>query len=97
MFIAVGLVAKKDLLITGPWRTASAAFSLVIFAAQILANAYSSSFSNAYVIVSTLINGAFLILFIGVVLTTSRDIMRKSENEEPEEEKKESKKITYEV
>ena len=33
-FIAVGLVLKKDLLITGPWRTATAAFSLVIFIAQ---------------------------------------------------------------
>ena len=96
-FIAVGLVVKKDLLITGPWRAATAAFSLVIFAAQIFANVYSSSPSNVYLIGSTLINGVFLILFIGVVLTTSRDIMRKSEEEEPEEEKKESKKLTYQV
>ena len=96
-FLAVGLVVKKDLLITGPWRAATAAFSLVIFAAQIFANVYSSSSANVYLVGSTLINGAFLVLFIGVVLTTSRDIMRKSKEEEPEEEKKESKKLTYQV
>lgn len=96
-FIAIGLFLKKDLVVTGPWRAATAAFSFVIFAAQVIANVYSKSFSNSYIIGSTLINGAFLILFIGVILTTSREITRKAVEEDVEEEKKESKKLTYEV
>jgi hypothetical protein len=96
-FVAIGLAVMKDWPITGPWRTATAAFSFVIFASQVLANAYSTSLSTASVLGSTLINGALMILFVGVLLTTSRDIMRKPEEEEPEEEKKETKKLTYEV
>ena len=96
-FVAVGLEFKKDLLITGPWRAATASYAFVIFAAQLLANAYSNSFLNVYTVSSTLINSAFLVLFLGVVFSVFRDIMRKSEEEEPEEEKKESKKLTYQV
>jgi cbb3-type cytochrome oxidase subunit 3 len=96
-FVAVGLAIRKDLFVTGPWRAATAAFATVVFAAQIVANMYSSSFANAYVVGSTLLNGAFLILFLGVVLTTFHEIMRKSKDEEKTEEKKESKKLTYEV
>ncbi|MHB2036949.1 MAG: hypothetical protein ACYCPW_09455 [Nitrososphaerales archaeon] len=96
-FVAVGLAFNKSMIITGPWRAATAAFSLVMFAAQVIANANSSSLSNLYAVSSILINGAFLILFLGVIFAVTRDIMRKSEAEEPDQEKKESKKLTYQI
>ncbi len=96
-FIAVGLALKKDFVFTGPWRVATAAFSFVIFTGQVIANVSSPSFSNIYTVGSTLINGAFLFVFIGVILTTSRGIMKKSKDEESEEEEKPTKKLTYQV
>lgn len=95
-FIAVVLEVRKEWFVTGPWRAATAAFASVVFVAQLVANAYASSFDNVYQIGSTVLNGVFLILFAGVVLVTTRDIGRKSE-EESAEEVKESKKLTYEV
>ena len=96
-FVAVALTLKQNLLVTAPWRTASAAFALIIFVAQVIANANSNS-SNIYSISSTLLNGAFLLLFAGVLLATSREMMRKSDSEDDEEEeKKPAKKLTYQV
>lgn len=97
-FVAVALAFKKDLLVTPPWRTASAAFALIIFVAQLISNANSNTSPNIYSISSTLVNGALLLLFAGVLLATSRDMMRKSSSEEDEEEeKKPAKKLTYQV
>jgi len=96
-FVAVGVTFTKNLFITGPWRAATAAFSLVVFAAQVVADVDSGSLSNLYVISSILINGAFLILFLGVTFAVTRNIMRKQEQEEQYQEKKESKKLTYQI
>jgi len=96
-FVAVGLAFTKSMMVTGPWRAATAAFSLIMFAAQVIADADSSFHSNLYVIISILINGAFLILFLGVTFAVTRNIMRKQEQEEPDQEKKESKKLTYQI
>ncbi|MDG6908596.1 MAG: hypothetical protein JRN20_22745 [Nitrososphaerota archaeon] len=96
-FVAVGLAFKEELVVAGPWRTATAAFSALVFAGQIVANAYSRSFTNVYQLGSTLLNGVFLVLFIGIVLSTSRDMMRKSEQEKTRDEKSESKKLAYEI
>lgn len=96
-FVSVALALKQNLLVTAPWRTASATFALIIFVAQVIANANSSS-SNIYSISSTLVNGALLLLFVGVLLATSREMMRKSDSEDDEEEeKKPAKKLTYQV
>ena len=78
------------------------AFNLLFIAAtpaQIESDAYSPSFFNAYIASSTLINGIFLILFVGVVLSTLKQILRKPEAEEEEqaEEKRKVKKLTYQV
>lgn len=97
-FIAAGLlVVKKDNVITGFWRAATAVFCLVMFVAQVFANALSPAFTGVYLVGSTLINGAFLILFIGVLLSTTQKIVKKSEEVIEEEEKKKPKKLTYEV
>jgi hypothetical protein len=97
--VAVVLMLWKDLIVTAPWRTASAAFSLVLFLGQLIANATSTSAATVYSIASTIVNGALFVLFLGVLLSTSREMMRKStsEEEDQKEEKKETKKLTYQV
>jgi hypothetical protein len=97
--IAIALSVRKDFVISGPWRVATAVFCLVMFAAQIEADAYSPSFFNAYDVSSTLINGIFLTLFVGVVLSALKQILRKpeAEDEEQAEEKRKTKKLTYQV
>jgi hypothetical protein len=97
--IAIAFSVRKDFVISGPWRVATAVFCLVMFAAQIEADAYSPSFFNAYDVSSTLINGIFLTLFVGVVLSALKQILRKpeAEDEEQAEEKRKTKKLTYQV
>jgi hypothetical protein len=98
-FVAVVLMVWKDLMVTAPWRTAAAAFSLVLFLGQLVANATSTSTASAYSITSTVVNGALFVLFLGVLLSASRDMMRKStsEEEDEKEDKKEAKRLTYQV
>ena len=97
--IAIAFSVRKDFIISGPWRVATAVFCLVMFVAQIEADANSPWFFNAYNISSTLINGIFLILFVGVVLSTLRQILRKPEAKEEKlaQEKRKAKKLTYQV
>jgi uncharacterized membrane protein len=95
--IAIGLAVGPKLVVASPWRAASAAFCVVIFLAQIMANGHSNSAANIYTVSSTILNGALLILLAGVLLSTSRDMMKKPGEEEEEEEKKPAKKITYQI
>lgn len=91
------LAGVSNTSVSGPWRVASASFSLVLFVVQLGANFSSITVFDLTTIASTLINGAFFILFLGVLLTTTRTMLRKSTDEEEEETPKESKKLTYEI
>lgn len=91
--IAAGL---SKTIVSDPWRVATASFSLVLFVVQIGANVTSEAAYSLTTAASTLINGALFILFLGVLLSTTRAMLRKV-TEEEEETPKESKKLTYEV
>ena len=91
------IVSFWQTIISGPWRVATASFSLVLFVVQLAADLASSDLYNATTLGSTLINGAFFLLFLGVLLSTARDILRRSTEEEDQEKPKESKKLTYEI
>ncbi len=97
-FVAAGLAIRKDLIVAAPFRTATAAFSAVVFLGQIVADTTSTSGANVYTIGSAVINSTLFVLFVGVLLSASRDMMRAPSSEEDEkEEKKESKRLTYQV
>lgn len=83
--------------VSGPWRVATASFALVLFVVQLGADIASKDPYGTATLASTLINGAFFLLFLGVLLSTARDILRKSTGEEDEDRPKESKKLTYEI
>ena len=87
----------RKTVVSDPWRVATASFSLVLFVVQLGADFTSKAQSNPSNIASTLINGAFFLLFLGVLLSTTRVMLRKATDEEEEETPKESKKLTYEV
>ena len=102
--VSVPLSLKKEWFFSVPWRVATAAFVLVLFVVQIgevSANATSTSGAA-----SILINGALLLIFLGVLLSAIQDSVKKESEEEKEEEekeeeqdkkKREAKKLTYEV
>lgn len=87
----------RQTLISGPWRVATASFSLVLFVVQLGANMTSKDPYGTATIASTLISGAFFLLFLGVLLSTARAVLRKATEEEETEKPKESKKLTYEI
>lgn len=95
--IAVFVSLNTNMWFSGPWRVATAVFSIVLFIYQVGSDFVSNALYSASILASLLINGAFFLLFLGVLLSTSRDIMRKSTEEEDEEETKEAKKITFEI
>lgn len=94
-FSSAGLAVKKSWFFSIPWRVASAGVVLVLTVSQIISVVISPAVSSITV-ASELLNGALFILFLGVVLSSAKDIMKKAPKEE-EEEKKESRKLTYEV
>ena len=99
--ISVPLALRKEWFFSVPLRVAAAAFMLTLFAAQIMSASANSSLASSF-----LVNGVFLLLFLGVFLSTVRDSLKKETKEEKEEEEKaeeaerkrrEAKKLTYEV
>ena len=98
-FISAGLVLARGMLISWPWRLATAAFSIVILLAQLGAD-FTVSNPSPTVVASVIVNGALFILMLGVLLWTGKDMTAKEgEEEEEEEEEQESKKkkLTYEI
>ena len=102
--ISVGLALRKEWFFSVPWRVATAAFALILFLAQVLAA--SNETSTAAGLGSLLINIVLLLVFLGVLLSTLHDSVKKESEEEKEEEekeveldkkKREAKKLTYEV
>jgi hypothetical protein len=88
--IAFGLGSKKEISVSSAWRMATSAFCIILFAAQVVADSFVLTLSNYYVIASLLINGAFLILFIGVLLYSGNELLKSREKvAEPEEETEE--------
>ncbi|MCL5068720.1 MAG: hypothetical protein M1368_10270 [Thaumarchaeota archaeon] len=84
--VAVTLSIRKGIYFVAPWRVATSSFVL------------SMSFSSYLIAASTLINGIFLILFLGVLLLTAKEMTKqKKEEEKPKQEKKSTQKVTYEI
>jgi hypothetical protein len=94
-FVAAILSLQKKLFFAGPWRVASAVFVLVLTVSQLMTVSLSG-IATSIVVASGLINGAFFILFLGVLLSVAKEVSKKPKEEE-EEEKKGSKKLTYEI
>lgn len=96
--VAVTLSIRKGIYFVAPWRVATSSFVLSMFVSQIVANSYAGSFSSYLIAASTLINGIFLILFLGVLLLTAKEMTKqKKEEEKPKQEKKSTQKVTYEI
>jgi hypothetical protein len=102
--IAFGLGSRKEISVSSPWRMATSAFCIILFATQTVADSFVLTLSNYYVIASLLINGAFLIVFIGVLLYCGNELLKSRKEErlaEPEEEaeqedeRRESRKAAY--
>jgi membrane-bound ClpP family serine protease len=94
-FIAALLSLKMDLFFAGAWRVASAVFVVILTVAQLVTVGFSGV-ASSIVVASGFVNGALFILFVGVLLSVSKEVSKKAKKEEEEEEKK-SKKLTYEV
>ena len=102
--VSVALALKKEWFFSVPWRVATSAFVLILFLAQVVAASNETSSAAGWG--SLLINGAFVLIFLGVLLSTVHDSVKKESEEEKEEEEKEeeqdkkkheAKKLTYEV
>ena len=95
-FVSIPLGVKKSWFFSGPWRVGAAVFVLVLTVSQLISVAMTATMS-AVTIGSGLINGVLFVVFLGVMLATAKDITKSVANEDEDETRKESKKITYEI
>ena len=95
-FISIALSYRKSWFFSGPWRVASSVFVLVLTVSQLISTSLAVAFSNVE-IGSALINGAIFVVFLGVLLSTSREVAKTTTEREEKEAKKETKRITYEI
>ena len=95
-FVSIPLSIKKSWFFSGPWRVAAAVFVLVLTASQLISDSMTPRMSMV-TIASGLINGVIFVLFLGVMLATTKDITKTVANKEEDETRNKSKKITYEI
>lgn len=74
-FIAFGLGLKADWLFSSPWRVATAVLVIALTSVQEAANLSVESAGDIYIVSSTLINGIILVLFLGVLLQTLKNVV----------------------
>ncbi len=95
-FVSFGLSSfRTRSSFVSPWRIASALFIVVLLAAQVIADS-SVGISSGVVLGGAALNIVLLIVFLGVLLASLYDIVKKEEKEE-DEEGKPAKKLTYEI
>ncbi len=95
-FISIALSYRKSWFFSGPWRVASSVFVLVLTVSQLISTSLAVTFSNVE-IGSAFINGAIFVVFLGVLISTSREVAKITTEHEEKEAKKETKRITYEI
>ena len=83
-FVAFGLGVQTQWFLSGPWRTATAVLVVMLTVVQEAANLSLATASDYYTLGSTLINGVVLIVFLGVLLSTLKNVVREEEQEEEE-------------
>ncbi len=85
-FVAFGLGIQSKWLLSRPWRTATAAFVIILLVVQLAADFAVANASDYYAMASILINGALLILFLGVLLSTLKGSVTQERKERDEEQ-----------
>lgn len=80
-FIAFGLGFKADWLFSSPWRVATAVLVIALTSVQEAANLSVESAGDIYTVSSTLINGIMLVLFLGVLLQTLKNVVGRGREE----------------
>lgn len=84
-FVSVLFSLRESFHFSGPWRVASSVAVLVLLAGQEIASFRSGGGTDAYSIGVVLLNGALLVVFLGVLLSSSREVTRQETKEEAEE------------
>ncbi|MGI0091466.1 MAG: hypothetical protein ACREBS_07135 [Nitrososphaerales archaeon] len=80
-FIAAALDLRKNLFISKPWRVATSAFVLAMLVAQLIASANSNEPYTLVVVGSVVLNVILFVIFLGVLLSTTRGLVKKPEDE----------------
>lgn len=89
-FLSVVFAVRQGFYLTGPWRVASAVAVVALLAGQEVAIFESSFLTDAFAAGTIVLNGALLFLFIGVLLSSAREVTRQKPSEEEEEEAEEN-------
>ncbi|MGI0078084.1 MAG: hypothetical protein ACRECH_00475 [Nitrososphaerales archaeon] len=80
-FVAFGLGIQSEWFLSSPWRTATAVLVVVLLVVQEAANLSVETTSDYYTLSSTLINGIFLVVFLGVLLSTLKSSVSREKEE----------------
>jgi hypothetical protein len=81
-FISVALSLREGLYFTGPWRVATAVSVLVLLAGQELSSLSGTIVSNYYTIATIVLNGALFVIFLGVLMSSGRQVIKLKPAEE---------------
>lgn len=84
------LAYGPDYFLSSAWRTATSVFVIFILAAQVGENIIGFSNVNVYNLSSFVVNGAFLLFFVGTLLVSAKSLASQEE-EEPGEKVSERK------
>ncbi len=87
--ISYSLAYPENFFLTSPWRVATSASVLLLLASQVIVDAYVPILSDYYTLASILVNGVLFVLFLGVLLYSAKDLVKKRERPEAEEVEKE--------
>jgi hypothetical protein len=85
-FVAFGLGIQPDWLLSNPWRTATSALVIVLLLFEVATDIAVVSSGDYYTLASFLLNGIFLVLFIGVLLALLKKNLGQQEAKNEEEE-----------
>jgi hypothetical protein len=84
-FIAVAISLREGLYFTGPWKVATSVSVLVLLAGQEFSTLSGPVVFNYYTIGTVILNGALFVLFLGVLLSSAREVTKVEHGEEEEE------------
>jgi hypothetical protein len=88
-FVSFLVSFREGLYFAGPWRVATSTAVLVLLAGQEVVSLSSQVSSDSFTALIIVLNGILFVVFIGVLLSTSREVTKQKSSEEEMESEEE--------
>ena len=88
-FVSFLLSFREGLYFAGPWRVATATAVVILLAGQEVVSFGGASSGNSFTASIIVLNGILFVVFLGVLLSTSREVTKQKSSEEEMESEEE--------